>query len=90
MFHIAAHIEHHGDGAQAAHDTTDAEGIGNGLAQTIALGDVEVDDGGGFVATDLEHGDGIIGTVKGFFAIGGGDNSWFGAQCFSHFVGDDF
>ena len=41
--HVAAHVEQHGDGAQAAHDPADAERVGDRLAQAEALGDVEVD-----------------------------------------------
>lgn len=90
FFHVTAHIEHDGDGAQATHDTADAQGVGNGLAQAVFFGDVEVDQRRGLVATDLKHGDGVVGVFEGLFAVGGGDDLGFGTECLGNLVGDDF
>ena len=64
LFHIAAHSQHHRDGAQRAHDAADAEGVGDGLAQPVLLGDFKVDDGARPVAAHLEHADRVVGAVQ--------------------------
>ena len=42
LFHVAAHLQQHRDGAQAAHDAADAERVGDRLAQAVALGNLEI------------------------------------------------
>ncbi|MCY1549960.1 hypothetical protein D9M68_861690 [compost metagenome] len=46
-----------GHGAQAAHDASDAQRIGNGLAQIVLFGHLEIDDGRGLIAANLEADD---------------------------------
>ena len=48
----------------AADDPADAERVGDGLAQTVLLRNLEVDHSAGFVAGDLEHRDGVVGPVE--------------------------
>ena len=58
---IAPQMRH---GAEAAHDAADAERVGDGLAQVVFLGHLEIDDGRGLVAADLEADDDEIGAVE--------------------------
>ncbi len=88
-FHIAAHIQHHGDGAQRAHDAADAERVGDGLAQAVFLGDFEVGDGARLVPADLEHADGVVRAVEGCAPVEGGFDGGVGVQRFRDFVRDD-
>ena len=46
-------ILHYGNGAEGSHDTADSEGVGNGLTETVLLGNLKVGDGAGIVAADL-------------------------------------
>jgi hypothetical protein len=72
FFHIAAGIQQHRDGAQGAHDAADAQRIGDGLAQAVLLGDLEVDHRAGLVPANLEHADGVIGAIQGGAPVEGG------------------
>ena len=55
FFDVSGKIQHHRNGAQGSEDTADAEGVGDGLTQTVFLGDLEVDDSGGFISADLDR-----------------------------------
>ena len=66
LLHIAGEIEHDRKGAQDAEDAADADGVGDGLTQTILFGDLEVGDGAGVVAADLYGVDDEIGAAQGF------------------------
>jgi hypothetical protein len=61
----------HGDGAQPAHDAADAQRVGDGLAQAVLPGDLEVDHRARPVATDLKHRDSIVSTGQGGAAVQG-------------------
>jgi hypothetical protein len=69
VLHVAAHVEQQGNRAQAAHDPADPERVADRLAQAEALRHVEVDDGGRFVAADLEHRQDVVGAVECYSAI---------------------
>ena len=84
-----AHIGHHRDGAQRAHYAADAEGVGDGLAQAVLLGNLEVGDGGGPVSTDLEHPDSVIRAVQRGAPVEGGFDGGMHIQRLGHFVRDD-
>ena len=45
LVHVVGDGRHHRDGAQRAEDPADPEGLGDGLAQPVALGDLEIDAG---------------------------------------------
>ncbi len=47
-------IQHDRQGAQRAEDAADAEGVGDRLTQTIPLGNLEIGDGAGVIAADLD------------------------------------
>jgi len=89
LLHIAAHVEQHWDGAQAAEDAADAERVGDGLAQAVLLGDLEIDDGGGLVAAHLDHTDRIIGAIECAAAVGGGFDGRVPVDGLGDFIGDD-
>ena len=72
LFHVAAHVQQHRDGAQPTEDPADAQRVGDRLAQAILLGNLKVDHRRGLVAADLDHADRVIGTVERFAAVGGG------------------
>ena len=75
LLHVAQHVEHHGDGAQAAHDPADAQRVTDGLLQAVLLRDLEVGDGGGLVAADLDRVQHEAGAVERGAAVGaGGDD----------------
>ena len=80
-------IEQHRDRAQTTHDAADAQGVGNGLAQTILLGDLKIDHRARLVATDLEHGDHIVGPIHRFAPIGRRLDGRVGIQGFVDLVG---
>ena len=50
LFDVARKVEHDRDRPQRPEDAADAECVGDGLAQAELLRDLEVDDGGGFIA----------------------------------------
>ena len=89
FFHVVADVEEDGDGAKGAHDATDAERVGDGLAEAVFFGNLEVNDRAGFVAPDLEHADGVVRSVEGAAAVEGGLDFGLRAEKFSDFVGDD-
>ena len=64
LLHVAADAEQHRDRPQPAHDPADAERVGDRLAQPEPLGDLEVDDGRGPVAADLERRHDVVGPVE--------------------------
>ena len=51
-------------GAQTAHDAADAERVRDRLPQAEPLGDLEIGDGAGIVAADLERDDDEIGALE--------------------------
>ena len=55
LSHILSKIIENGDGAESAEDTTDAEGIRDGLTETVLLRNLKVDNGAGIVAADLDR-----------------------------------
>ena len=67
--HILGKIGQHGDGTQGAEDTADAQGIGDGLTQTVLLGDLKIGDGAGIVAAHLNGVDHKIGTAQSIAAV---------------------
>jgi hypothetical protein len=78
-----------GNGAQSAHDPADTEGVTNGLTEPVALRDLEVDNGRGLVAADLEHGDHVIGSIERSAAIRGRLHRRRGIDCSRGLLGDD-
>jgi len=70
--HVADHLEHGGDGAQAAHDAADAEGVADRLLEAVAFGDLEVADRARPVARHLDHAQHVVGAVERALAVGGG------------------
>ena len=54
LFHVTCKVLENVDGSHTAHDTADAQGIGDGLTETVLLGDLKVNDGAGVVQTDLD------------------------------------
>ena len=63
LFHIAAHLQVNRDCPQSPHDSANAEGIRNGLIQTIFLRHFEIDDRTRFISSDLEHSNRIVCTI---------------------------
>ncbi len=84
-----AHLDQHGDGAQAAQDAADAHGVGDGLAQAVFLRDFKIDNRAGFVARDLNHADGVVRAVERALAVEAGFNRRVNAERFGDAVGDD-
>ena len=66
------HVPQHRHRAQAAHDTAHAKRIGDGLAQAVLFGDVEICDGAGLVPADLKGGNHEIRAVQRGAAVGVG------------------
>jgi hypothetical protein len=87
--HVAAYVQQHGNRAQTAHDAADAQRVGDGLPQAVALGDLEVDDRRRPIAADLEHGDDVVRPVEGAAAVGGGLEGRSRLQRGRHPPGDD-
>ena len=71
LLDVAHHLLHDGDRAQRAHDAADAQRIGDRLFDAILARDVEVDDGGRAVPTDLNRIDDVTRAFKGLAAVGG-------------------
>ena len=69
LFHILGKIRHDGNSTQSAEDTADAQGVGDGLTQTVFLGDLKVDDGAGLVATHLDGVDHKLGATERLLAV---------------------
>ena len=55
LFHVPGKILHHRDRPKGPHDAADAQRVGDGLAQAVFFRDLEVDDRGGVVASDLDR-----------------------------------
>ena len=53
LFHIGTEVPQERHGAKSAHDTANAERVGDGLAKSVFLRDLEIGDGAGLVAADL-------------------------------------
>ncbi len=87
--HVADFYEF-GHGAEGAEDAADAEGIGNGLAEAVFLGDFEVGDGARLVTADLDHGDHVAGACAGFLEVHGGLDFRGGLELGDYLVGQDF
>ena len=88
-FHVFADVEKDGDGAQSAHDASDAERISDGLFDPIFFGNLKVDDGAGFIAANLEHADGIVCAIEGGAAVERGFDLRFGTEEICNFVCHD-
>lgn len=67
--HVLADRPQMRHGAQAAHDAADPEGVGNGLAQVVLFGHLEIDHGRGLVAADLEADDDEVGAIERFALV---------------------
>ncbi len=89
FFHIRAHLQQHGNGAQAAHDAANAQRVGNGLAQAILLGHFKVHHRARLVACHLEHANGVVGAIQGGAAVQGGLDGGLHAQRLGDLVGHD-
>ena len=87
--HVATHVQEDRDGAQRAHDPADAERVGDGLAQTVLLRNLEVDHGAGFVAGDLEHRDGVVRAIERGATVERRLDGRMDAQRLSDAAGDD-
>ena len=70
LFHVAGDRLEHGNGPQTAEDAADAERIGDGLPQAVALGHLEIGDGRRLVAADLHHQDDEIRALQRLPAVG--------------------
>ena len=53
LFHVGTEVPQEGHGAKPAHDPADAERVGDGLAKSVFLRDLEIGDCAGLVAADL-------------------------------------
>ena len=69
FLHIPGEVVHDGNGAQGTHDTANPQGIADGLAQTVLLGYLEVDDGAGVIEAHLDGVDYESGPPEGFLPI---------------------
>src|SRR5262249_37488124 len=91
LLHVVTHVEHDRDGAQSAEDAANTECISNGLLQAITFWDLEVDQCR-WVAADLDHIDGVVGSFQGSSAILRSTNLWMRAKylCYlaRHDLGD--
>ncbi len=89
LLHLGAHVEHHRDRPEAAHDPADPERVGDGLAQAELLRDFEVGDGRGLVATDLDHVDRVVSAVERGPPVGGRDDLRLRVECICDAAGDE-
>ena len=69
LLHVPGEFGHDGDGPQAAHDAADAKGVGDGLAQAVLFGDLEIDDGAGLISAHLDGVYHKICTAQCFLAV---------------------
>ena len=69
LFHVLREIEQDRDGSQRAENAADAEGVGDGLAQTVFFRNFEVGDGAGIIAADLNGVHDVICAAQGFLAL---------------------
>ena len=67
--HILGEIVHHGDGAQGAHDATDAQRIADGLSKAVLLGHLKVDNGAGVIQAHLNGVDDETRAAQSFLAV---------------------
>lgn len=67
--HVLANLPQMRNGAQTAHDAADAERIRNRLAQAIFTRHLEIGDGAGLIAADLEGHDNEIRTGQRLFLV---------------------
>ena len=54
LFHVSCKLFHHRNGSQRTHNAADSQGICNGLAQPVFLGNLKVCDGAGIIASHLD------------------------------------
>ena len=69
LSHIPGEILHHRDSSQCSHDAADAQGICDGLAETVFFRNLEINNGTGIVASHLNGVDHKVGTSEGLLAI---------------------
>ena len=69
LFHIPGKVLQHGDGPQGPHNAANAQGVGDGLAQAVLLGDFKVDDGAGLVEAHLDGVHHKLGVPQGLLAV---------------------
>ncbi|MNC38734.1 hypothetical protein D3C75_873580 [compost metagenome] len=70
LLHIRGKIHHHRDGAQIAEDPPDAQRIGNGLAQPVFLGHLEIRHRTRLIAAYLNGIDHILGSAESLLPVG--------------------
>ena len=87
--HVFADLPEMRDGPQSTHDAADAKRIGDRLAQTEFLGQLEIGDGGRLVAADLEGDDDKIGAVERAALVGRCLDRGRDAKRVDELVGDD-
>ena len=68
LFDVAGEVEHHRNRPQCAEDAADAERVGDGLAQAVFLGNLEVDDGRRLIPADLDGVDDEVRVAERRFA----------------------
>ena len=71
--HLVREIEHHRQRAQGAEDAADAEGVGDGLAQSVFFRNFEIDDGARVIPADLDRVDDVIRPLQRFASVGGAE-----------------
>ena len=86
---VAGDRDDGGNGAEAAEDAADAEGIADGLEEAVLAGNLEIDDGAGLVAADLDGADNIAGAADGFALVEGGLDAGLDLEGVDHAVGHD-
>ena len=69
LLHIAGEVTQHVNGAQTAENSADAEGVGNGLAQTVLFRYLEIYDGAGVVKSHLNGVYNEIGIAQSVLAV---------------------
>ena len=90
LFHVGTQIPQEGHGTKPAHDSADAQRVGDCLAKTVFLRYLEIGNGTGLVATDLHRDDDKIGSVQRLAPRGGGADGGADLQCFDNAFGDKF
>ena len=69
LLHVLREVQHHRDGAQGAEHAAHAQRIGDGLAQAVLLRNLEVSDGAGIVAADLDGVDDVVRAAQRRLAV---------------------
>ena len=69
-FHVLAQVDQNGDRTHRPHDSTNAKGVCDGLAQTVALGDLKIGNRARAIAADLDHVDRVGSAFERARAIG--------------------